>query len=836
MVRPPGLLPLETALRSRFPPVPRGPGRLVRSGCGVDLAAIAALVLVNAITQRHLFRGETLVGLDSLTQFYPWYAFLGESLRAGHVPGWNPHQFAGAPFAADPLSGWTYLPAMLLFTILPVPVAAASYQFAHPLLASVFTFLLARALGLSASGALFAAIAYGQSGFLAAHNVCCFAFASVATWLPLGILGIELAVRAQRFLIRAVSWGMAGLALSQMLASWLGQGSYYGLLALGGFLLYRVMLAPARVPSGAASRFLQLAMHGAAVIGLGVGLGAAGLLPRIEYHALSNLADGYATADLAVGGWSVASWSLLLTPSLWYAGVVVIALALTGAWLARGRAATPYFAALSVATLILAGHGPSPLHALVYLLPGFADLHPHLPERIMTVFYLGPALLSGATVSHLSRSRAAARTSALLTHLSRVSGRILRGTESDRSGIVIVLVALTLVIVLSIASNAPPLSVVTLAISALVVLAHGLVAALRPFLSLALALVTLVDLHAAAQTFTQQSQAASVVHTWQVADLATRYHPTAADRFLSGLAADGPSRSFGFDPDPGGLAYTQRFAEPALAAIGANNGALLSGLHDVQGYNPTHVARYDAFLEALNGRGQNYHNAEIFATGLTSPLLDLLNARYIVIPTSVAAPSMSSLDASFSTIYRDAQVEIVENRDVLPRAWIVRDAHEVAPGEALELLASGRIDPRRTVLLEQAPPPLSGTEPGTVDSVHVTKYEADRIRLRATTTDSGLVVLSEVHYPAWRAYVDGRPAPLFVADHALRAVPIPPGDHEIELRYESWTLQLGVGLTAVTAAGLTALVIAAAARSIRRGDLPRSSSDRSSHSQESPRP
>ena len=32
-------------------------------------------------------------------------------------------QFGGAPFAADPQSGWTYLPAMVLFTALPVSAA-----------------------------------------------------------------------------------------------------------------------------------------------------------------------------------------------------------------------------------------------------------------------------------------------------------------------------------------------------------------------------------------------------------------------------------------------------------------------------------------------------------------------------------------------------------------------------------------------------------------------------------------------------------------------------------------------------------------------------------------
>ena len=85
-----------------------------------DLAAVAGLCALGCLTLWQLLRDGTVIGMDTATAFYPWYAYLGESLRSGHIPMWNPHQFAGTPFAADPESGWTYLPAMLLFTLLPL--------------------------------------------------------------------------------------------------------------------------------------------------------------------------------------------------------------------------------------------------------------------------------------------------------------------------------------------------------------------------------------------------------------------------------------------------------------------------------------------------------------------------------------------------------------------------------------------------------------------------------------------------------------------------------------------------------------------------------------------
>src|SRR5438132_7376599 len=113
--------------------------------------------------------------MDTATAFYPWYSFLGEQLRAGHVPVWNPHTFSGTPFAADPESGWMYLPAMVAFTLLPLEPAARSFTVFQAPLAGLSMYGLSRALGLSPAGGVLAAVAYTGSGFFAGHNVCCWA-------------------------------------------------------------------------------------------------------------------------------------------------------------------------------------------------------------------------------------------------------------------------------------------------------------------------------------------------------------------------------------------------------------------------------------------------------------------------------------------------------------------------------------------------------------------------------------------------------------------------------------------------------------------------------------
>lgn len=123
------------------------------------------------------------------------------------------------------------------------------------------------------------------------------------------------------------------------------------------------------------------------------------------------------------------------------------------------------------------------------------------------------------------------------------------------------------------------------------------------------------------------------------------------------------------------------------------------------------------------------------------------------------------------------------------------------------------MDPRQTALLERIPLDLGRPENPSADRAAVTEYEAARISLETETGARGLLVLSETYYPAWKAYVDGEPVPLYVADHVLRAVPVPAGEHTVELRYESWSLRTGV---AISLGFCLALVVLVAARVRRR--------------------
>ena len=128
------------------------------------------------------------------------------------------------------------------------------------------------------------------------------------------------------------------------------------------------------------------------------------------------------------------------------------------------------------------------------------------------------------------------------------------------------------------------------------------------------------------------------------------------------------------------------------------------------------------------------------------------------------------------------------------------------------------MDPRQRALLGRTPPDLDRPKDPSADRATVTEYEADGISLETATEAPGLLVLSEAYYPAWKAYVAGEPAPLYAADHALRAVPVPAGEHSVELRYESWTLRTGLAVSLAAYLALAVLVVSAARRRRRGAD------------------
>jgi hypothetical protein len=332
--------------------------------------------------------------------------------------------------------------------------------------------------------------------------------------------------------------------------------------------------------------------------------------------------------------------------------------------------------------------------------------------------------------------------------------------------------------------------------------------------ALGLTALVLVDLRWAWTIQLADAHEAIGAYQLQQVDMAEYYATTRAAGFLRSAGTASQARSIGFAQHVfgGPMPYTLRWTDPKTVALGVNNRAMIAGLNDVQGYNPIHLARLEPFMRALNGHPEEYHQNDVFNAGLESPLLDLLGVRYIVMPVT---PAPDEVEPRFSRdvpiVYADANVKVLENEHALARAWIVHHAVQMDTEQALAQIAAATIDPRLTVVLEEAPP-LVDEQPAKSDQATITEYSPERVRLQIEAAAPGMLVLSDVIDQAWHARVDDAPAEIYVADGALRAVAVPLGKHTVEFQYASAALPVGAAITGLT----LVMLVCAAVRPKRR--------------------
>ena len=829
--------------RRRHPAVPRVPrrgtvkgwlggGRPAATIRSADARAVALLLGLTALVAGNRFAFDAwLTRLDLHTFFLPWYAELGERLRGLEVPGWNPHLFAGAPFAGDPESGWTYLPAMLAFSLLPAVAAFKAMVAVQLGLAALSTYAFARVLGMGPPAGLVAAVLYAFGPFLHWNTQCCLIFGQFGTWVPLALLGVELAVRAGTRRDRVASWFVAGLAVSQMLAGWVGEGWLYALLLPAAYAGYRAVLAPPRPGLGARARLAGGAATVVAVSVAGLALGAAGVLPRLAFSAESNLADGY--GRLGTSGVLNPPWRLdyLLVQvlgegtgyhrravALGGAASVLAPLALVQG---RRRFAAPFFAGLTVVSLTLA-LGTTPIHLPFSLLPRWREFHDHDAWRVTALAAIGPALLAGAAVEGLSAWRGRRHLLPLVVAplaLLLVAAVVLQRVEAFLGW--------------------PPLlaaAAATALLAAVVAVPRGSLRPRKPdrvtrwvpalLLAVAFAQPTGLELSGSWLGWPRDPFWAP---TWQphpallpaLARDVSRSDPGGAGEFLQNrLAADGPFRSVGY----GGVgypgdwarydAYLGRRFDPFVGALPVNGRPMFLGLYDIQGYDPLQLDRYAEFVAALNGGPLNYHIAYLLPSGVRSPLLDLLSVRYVVVDASLPTwrDDVVALTAGRREVFRNGLVAVYERQPAPAHAWIVHDVRTVGRGWALPLLTDGAIDPRHTALVEGTPPPTGAVDPAAAATewARVTRFEPERLTITARAAAPGLLVVSEIYASGWRAFVDGAPVDVLPTDHALRGVSIPAGEHTVELRYEPVELRLGLAIGGIATLGMVAAFAAAA--------------------------
>jgi hypothetical protein len=183
-------------------------------------------------------------------------------------------------------------------------------------------------------------------------------------------------------------------------------------------------------------------------------------------------------------------------------------------------------------------------------------------------------------------------------------------------------------------------------------------------------------------------------------------------------------------------------------------------------------------------------------------LLQKLNTPYLLTLGEIPDPQVKLMGV-FET-HSDLELKAWELQGVRPRAYFVASAKRADSHDAaLQELTNPKFAFEETIVLE-APVTEQAAASG-AGTVRVIDYRSDVVRCDVHAQRAGYLTLLDSYYPGWRAYVDGKPAPILRANYAFRAVEVPQGNHRVEFRYRPTSFYAGAAISSATL--LTALCL-----------------------------
>ncbi|MCX6146505.1 MAG: YfhO family protein [Candidatus Kapabacteria bacterium] len=175
-------------------------------------------------------------------------------------------------------------------------------------------------------------------------------------------------------------------------------------------------------------------------------------------------------------------------------------------------------------------------------------------------------------------------------------------------------------------------------------------------------------------------------------------------------------------------------------------------------------------------------------------------------PKSIKLPDRNSVNEMYNVKYEIAidsiakEPRFFERESFMPRAWLVTKAHILNEEQIKESMKSQKFNLKKEVILEKNP---NITLSNKIDSnfsgkVTISDYESNKIVLTSTAKENSVLVMSEIYYPDWKAYIDGKETEVLRADYCFRAIPITAGNHTIELKFESKAYASGKMISIIT--------------------------------------
>jgi hypothetical protein len=154
------------------------------------------------------------------------------------------------------------------------------------------------------------------------------------------------------------------------------------------------------------------------------------------------------------------------------------------------------------------------------------------------------------------------------------------------------------------------------------------------------------------------------------------------------------------------------------------------------------------------------------------------------------------------------KVAVFENTRKLPRAWLANSKLVGTDEEELNIIRSGKMpngaawNPLEQALVISNNRFSLANANGPTGNAKVTRREPNRIEVKTESTAPAILVLSENHYPGWRAFVDGQSVEVMRVNYNQRGLVLPAGNHLVIFVYRPWSVLIGLLVSLLTLAGL----------------------------------
>jgi hypothetical protein len=733
-----------------------------------------------------IFNDQTLYWSDLSWIHYPRHIFAAREWLAGRVPLWDPYQHLGLPFLAESQVGALYLFSAIFLLPLSPSLELSLYIMLHCSLAALFTYLLARSLGMDYAPATIAGLGFGFGGFLMAQipnlNIM-----TGAVWLPLILFGAIQTLKYRRWSVAMA----AGIPIALQILTAQPQIVLYSLVTAMGYSIYRIIADTFTQTTSNPRQTIHLVALSAIPLVTGVLLAAPQWLATRELQQLSVRSTDLGLDFLVKNSLPPVMFLNLVLPGLFgnnvtgfkggdpfqedfvYIGVTALVFVFFSGRQLRKKDML-FFLLLLVGGIIMAVGDHTPFYeGVVQYLPGFSLFR--IPSRWLMVVNLSLAILAGYGLQNILENGVSKPVllaiPLIITAMVVWMGFLWVYQEQVSNWVGANLGEYHTRLLAAYYSNSyipHPAYSGRLAQGWLVTPGPRLLLGL-PVIVGAIWLYTIRKLRS-----TTFSIIVVLVVALDVGSAGgTTLHPTKPTDWWHQLSG-------------GAQHVLDNLEETRVFPLGMGSEALAV----------SHFGHY--FPSVYQVRSAGGHGSSLMIARIGTFLdsahpvqaIRVLGVRYILTQGMMSADAA----ATFPITFADDESFVYENSRPIPRALLV---HQVvaatSPDEALTYFESAELDPTRTVVIEGSnlPPPTQPTQPGQAE---ITRETPQVVEITTESDADGYLVLLDSYYPGWKATVDDNSTQLYRANYLVRAVFVPAGRHIVRFEYQPAPFRTGVWL------------------------------------------